>query len=361
MTRRSDTAKRNRKIRNLAIQGYTRGQIANLVHMHVNSVTAILRSFVIRGELMEVANSSPRIYYDPRECAIERTVGSEDENDGCVENIRDASEKGFMNSLPKEGLPLGWVNIHLTGSLVSMKVRKTGEFSGVKIPGSDRQGYWDDELPAGKGMRLRHFHIDLFGQKKIGAVYRIGNRGGCSFTINPGRIYFDPKKISIAKAKELLVDRAKLIAGLLRSTGWQVTDPAIKTQANIRNSRNPELSGIHIGKENDPLAEHIPSGVHDERNDITTDFSPGRMLCESELENISDERLVQVYANIPSALCGIERNQVFLFSVLKKMDENLILLSSNVDKLMAASTGLAAQAVSQAQCTFPKFTGEGYQ
>lgn len=361
MTRRSDTAKRNRKIKNYAIAGYTRGQIASLVHMHVNSVTAILRSFVVRGELMEVANSSPRVYYDPRECAIEQTVGSDDENDGCVENIHDAAEKGFCNSLPKEGLPLGWVNIHLTGSLISMKIRKTGEFGSVRIPDSDKQGYWDDELPAGKGMRLRHFHIELFGQKKIGAVYRMGNRGGCTFTINPGRIYFNPKKISIAKAKELLIDRAKLIAGLLRNTGWQVTDPVIKTQTNVRKNGNPKFSNIHIGKENDPLAEHIPSGVHDERNDITTDFSPGKMLCESELENISDERLVQVYANIPSALCAIERNQAFLFTVLKKMDENLILLSSNVDKLMAASVSLTAQAMSQVQCSFPKFTGEGYQ
>ena len=361
MTSKRDTAKRNRRIRNLAIQGYSRGQIANLVHMHVNSVAAILRSFVVRGELMEVANSSPRIYYDPRECAIEQTVDSDDENDGCVENIRDATEKGFCNSLPKEGLPLGWVNIHLTGSLVSMKIRRTGEFGSVRIPDSNIQGYWDDELPAGKGMRLRHFHIGLFGQKKIGAVYRIGNKGGQTFTVNPGRIYFDPKRISIAKAKELLIDRAKLIAGLLRSTGWQVTDPVIRTQANVRKNRNPEFEGIHIGKENDPLAEHIPSGVHDERNDITTDFSPGRMLCESELENITDERLVQVYANIPSALCSIEKNQAFLFTVLKRMDENLILLSSNVDRLMAASAGLAAQAVSQVQCSFPRFTGEGYQ
>jgi hypothetical protein len=242
-----------------------------------------------------------------------------------------------------------------------MKIRKTGEFGSVRIPDSDKQGYWDDELPAGKGMRLRHFHIELFGQKKIGAVYRVGNRGGQTFTVNPGRIYFNPKKISIAKAKELLIDRAKLIAGLLRNTGWQVTDPEIKTTTNVRRNKGGKFDGIQIGKENDPLAEHIPSGVHDERNDITTDFSPGKMLCESELENITDERLVQVYANIPSALCSIERNQAFLFTVLKKMDENLILLSSNVDKLMAASVSLTAQAMSQVQCGFPKFTGEGYQ
>ncbi len=361
MTRRTDIIKRNRKIKNYAIAGYTRGQIAKLVHLHVNSVAETLRSFVVRGELMEVPNSSPRIYYDPRECAIEQTVDSDEQNDGYVENIHDATEKGFLNSLPKEGLPLGWVNIHLTGSMVSMKIRKTGEFTGVGIPDSKKQGYWDDEIPAGKGMHLRYFHIEIFGQKKIGAVYRYGNRGGASFTINPGRIYFDPKKIPVAKAKDMLIDRAKLIAGLLRSTGWQVTDPVIKTTVNIRNAKNPQLAGVHVGKENDPLAEHIPSGVHDERNDISTDFSPGKMLCESELENISDERLVQVYANIPSALCEIQKNQAFLFTVLKQMGENLVFLSSNVDKLTAISTGLAAQSISQAQCTFPKFTGEGYQ
>ena len=361
MTRKTDTVKRNRKIKNYAIAGYTRGQIAKLVHLHVNSVAEILRSFVVRGELMEVSNSSPRIYYDPRVCAIERTVNPDDENDGCVENIHDAYEKGFLNSLPKEGLPLGWVNIHLTGSLISMKVRKVGEFSGVRIPDSKKQGYWDDEAPAGKGMHLRHFHIELFGQKRIGAIYRYGNKGGSLFSINPGRIYFNPKKISIAKARELLIDRARLIAGLLRTTGWQVTDPVIKTQTNVRKNKNPDLSGIHIGKENDPLAEHIPSGVHDERNDVNTDFSPGKMLCESELENISDERLVQVYANIPSALCEIQKNQAFLFTVLKQMGENLVCLSSNVDKLTVISTGLAAQSVSQTQCSFPKFTGEGYQ
>ena len=37
----------------------------------------------------------------------------------------------------------------------------------------------------------------------------------------------------------MLIDRARLIAGLLRNTGWQVTDPVIKTTVNIRNAKNP--------------------------------------------------------------------------------------------------------------------------
>ena len=107
MTRRSDTAKRNRKIKNYAIAGYTRGQIASMVHMHVNSVAAILRSFVMRGELMEVDNSSPRIYYDPRECAIEQTVDPDEENDGCVETSMMLPKKASAIRCRRKAFPWG--------------------------------------------------------------------------------------------------------------------------------------------------------------------------------------------------------------------------------------------------------------
>lgn len=49
MTLRADIVKRNRRIKNYAIAGYTRGQIAKLVHLYVNFVAEILRSFVVRG------------------------------------------------------------------------------------------------------------------------------------------------------------------------------------------------------------------------------------------------------------------------------------------------------------------------
>lgn len=52
--------KRNEKIRKLAAEGYTRQQIARIVNMHPNSVASILRSYIVREELMEVSNSNPR-------------------------------------------------------------------------------------------------------------------------------------------------------------------------------------------------------------------------------------------------------------------------------------------------------------
>ena len=44
--------KRNEKIRKLAAEGYTRQQIARIVNMHPNSVASILRSYIVREELM---------------------------------------------------------------------------------------------------------------------------------------------------------------------------------------------------------------------------------------------------------------------------------------------------------------------
>lgn len=44
----------------------------------------------------------------------------------------------------------------------------------------------------------------------------------------PGKVYFDPAKITRHRAKQMLLDRALYIASLLKKNGWQVTDPEIK-------------------------------------------------------------------------------------------------------------------------------------
>lgn len=150
MTRRADIVKRNRRIKNYAIAGYTRGQIAKLVHLHVNSVAEILRSFVVRGKLMEVPNSSPRIYYDPRECAIEQTVDSDEQNDVYVENIHDATEKGFLNSLPEGETKPIWTD--------GMMTRE--EWIGVMFPLLKAEG-------VNQTQTCKAFHMDHRRLKKL--------------------------------------------------------------------------------------------------------------------------------------------------------------------------------------------------
>ena len=110
--------KRNEKIRKLAAEGYTRQQIARIVNMHPNSVASILRSYIVREELMEVPNSNPRVYYDPHVRAMGDVGAKTDKNDGSVENIAVLVERGFSDTLPRGGLPNGWVNMHISGIAV---------------------------------------------------------------------------------------------------------------------------------------------------------------------------------------------------------------------------------------------------
>lgn len=188
MIPRKERTRRNERIRSLAAEGYTRQQIARIVRMHPNSVASILRSYITRGELMEVANSNPRVYYDPHVRAIGCDVDGTNENGGSVENFAALVERGFADYVPAGGLPQTWVNIHISGIAVSMKVRTTGSFDDVPSPGGGYCGYWDRPKAAGKGMTLYHCHLpNIFRQKKVGAVFRKGSKGGCTFTVNPGR------------------------------------------------------------------------------------------------------------------------------------------------------------------------------
>ena len=341
--------KRNEKIRRLAVEGYTRQQTGRIVHLHPNSVASILRAYIVRGELMEVPNTNPRVYYDPHVRAIEEDVEKTRENGGCVENIALIVSRGYSDCMPEGGLPPGWVNMHLTGMAISMKVRKVGTFDDIPSPGVGYCGYWDRPKAAGKGMTLRHCHLPhIFRQRKVGAVFRQGSKGGRTFTVNPGRIYFDPEKISQYQAKQLLLDRAMLIASLLERNGWQVTDPEIK-------------GTVHIGKENDPLAEFIPYELHDDRNQISVDFSPGKMTCESEIEGGVDDEGLCFYANVPKHFQELKREHEVMKGFLKEQSEMMIDLSANVDMLLSITMKLTTQAAAQVQCSFPRFTGEGYQ
>ena len=349
MTPNAGRTKRNEKIRELAAEGYTRPQIARIVKLHPNTVGSVLRAYIARGELMVVADSNPKVYYDPHVHAIGADVQESNENGGNVENIATLVSRGWAESRPRGGLPKGWVNMHISGMAITMKIRKTGSFEDVPSPGKGYCGYWDPPKSAGKGMTLHHCHLPyIFLQRKVGAVFRQGSRGGCVFIVNPGRVYFDPRKVSQHQAKQLLLKRAEYIASLLSKNGWQLTDPEIKGR-------------IHIGKEDDELAEHLTAGVHDNRQQITVDFSPGTMECETEIENGIDDEGLEIYANLPEYVREMKAVHANQKEMLKEQAEMIGMLMSNVDSLITLSAKLTTQAAMQMQNLFPRFTGEGYQ
>ena len=333
MTTLADKQKRNDRIKDLAIAGTPIKKIASLFNMSPSRVRAVLNDMVSRGVLIRIPNSSPAIYEDPRP-RVTLTNG-EDQETGENEGF-DENNEYILPCLPSSGtLPLGWVNKHLSG-FVKFDVRRKGTFDKVPVDRA-KPGEWGDPKMAGKGQTAWRCKFELFGQE-LSVTYYESDYGRTQFRVNVGRIYIRRDKVDDSKVKDLFISRANYVAGLLRATGWRVS--------------NPEIRGtLHTAKENDPLAKFIPKDVNDAGNDIIVDTSPG--VPETEMEHCSDPELEQIYANMPSAIkelrqgvaanaaCmeGVRKDIADMMAHLNALREVLALNSSVLDDV----TGVAVK------------------
>ena len=275
---------RDAKIRDLAIAKTPIRKIASIVEMTPDGVRKILNKMVSRGELVRIPNTSPAIYEDPR-TRVTSINGGEPKSivdDGYVE-----MDVPLMSCLPGSGaLPLGWVNRHISGH-IAFTVRKKGSFDSVPCgDGVGYCGFWDKPKPAGNGQTAWECHLKLYGQN-LSVLYYESTHGKIQFRVHVGRVYVKPKEVDVQRTIDIFLSRANFVAGLLRATGWQVSDPVIK-------------GVVHQGRENDPLADYVTPKLHNDGDDIIVDYSPG--CPEIEMEDCSDEEKNQIFANIPGTL-----------------------------------------------------------
>jgi hypothetical protein len=182
------------------------------------------------------------------------------------------------------------------------------------------------------------------------------------FYVNPGRVYYYPDKVKVQVVVDHFLERALYIAKLLENTGWEVTDPQL-----------PKRYQLHRGKEGDPLAALIPPRYHDEGQDITSDTSPDYL--ETEMENATDEELVEIYAAMPTAIAkvrdGVSANSdeitvmkgelVGLKDVVGMQGDVIRSMVSNLSELTKGMAHVSALETSAMTKRFSQFTGEGYQ
>ena len=273
-----------------------------------------------------------------------------------------AGSGGVMDSLPPSGvLPLGWVNHHISG-FVSFRVRKAGTFGDVPDPRIGFCGYWEGPSSGGTGQTLHRCRLRLFGQEITVAFFE-STHGTTQFRVHPGRVYVDAAKVGAQRSKEILVERATYVAGLLRATGWQVTDPEVR-------------GVLHTAREGDPLARMIPPDRNDESDDIVVDSSPG--APETEMEGCEDDEAIAIYANIPSAVkevrAGVSANAsrigemrgdlVALREVLGLQADAIAALAGNVTALAEVQTRVAGMFMDDARAKVQQavraFDGRGY-
>ncbi len=358
MTGREAAAKRNERIRELVLERVPIKSIASMFGLHPNSVRAVIEKLVRSGQLVRIHDTSPAVYADP--CA--RVTPKDGAREGTVPRGGYAGSGGVMDCLPPSGrLPQGWVNHHISG-YVSFRVRKAGTFGDVPDPRIGFCGYWEAPRSGGNCQTLRMCRLRLFGQEPTVAFY-VSTRGTMQFRVHPGRVYVDASKIGAQRSREILVERAEYIAGLLRATGWQVSDPEIR-------------GVLHTARENDPLAKLIPADRNDRSDDIVVDSSPG--VPETEMEGCEDDEAIAIYANIPSAVKemreGVSANAssigemrgdlVALREVLGLQADAIAALAGNVTALagvQARVAGIMAEdARAKVECAVRAFDGRGY-
>ena len=357
--RPSEKEIRYKTIKELALEGNCGNRIATIMGLPPTTVRGILGNLVAKGELVRVPNSSPALYTDPRARVSLTEAGKSESahNEPIVKN-----NVPLFDALPDSGrLPLGFVNRHLSG-FIAFKVRVRGTFDEVIEPGSGPCGKWSEPASGGKGQTRWNCILDLFGQTLTVSFYE-STHGTLQFRLFPGRVYLDPTRVSLKKAEDYMMQRAHYVASLMRATGWQVTDPVVK--------------GVwHTAKENDPLARLIPSDRNDESDDIIVDKSPG--VPETEMEDDSDEELVRIYANMPSAIKAVGEaaagasakadsmlsEVVSLRQVVVAQSEVIAMLMGNVTALAEVQAKFATMSASQVQCqirdAFSSFDGRGY-
>lgn len=293
---------RERKVKALLLSGHSRHAIASKLRISKSTVYDIVANLEHYGEVRAIPGTkNPVVYEDPSpRPIIPPTEGCTDESGNDGRAVQKNGPSGNCDDLPDIDLrgvyvgpkcPDGYVTAHMSGGIRFMKVRKTGTYEPIRDVHGSIVGIWDPEKPtAMKGNRVRSAKITIFGSEMT-LQFRIGSKGGTVFTVNPGRIYLDPRMFeSQEEAKAVFIDRALYIAGLLRSNGWQLTDPVIRGMFDYAIPQSP-------------LVAHLPKGTDFGGSDIFVDTSPGEPEAEmSESAGLSDWEKVQIFANIPSEI-----------------------------------------------------------
>ena len=359
MTVRARKTKRDEKIKKMLVECYPITQIARFCKISPTRVRQIKDSFLASGELMAVPHTKPVIYIDPRAHAL----GAEfSDNDRGAERNGLTREPSYVrDSLPPNGrLPLGMINAHIKGR-ISMTVRKKGQMKDIKGPDGLYVGYWDEPTSGGKGKKHWKAHLRLFRQE-LSVNYYESSKGTTEFYVNPGRVYYYPNKVKVHEVTDHFIERALYIANILKNSGWEVTDPQL-----------PKKFQLHRGKEGDPLAALIPPRYHDEGQDITSDTSPDYL--ETEIENATDEELVEIYASMPTAIAkvrqGVSANSeeitvmkgelIGLKEVVEMQGDVIRSMVSNLSELTKGMAHISTLETSAITKRFTQFTGEGYQ
>ena len=266
------------KVKIRLLSGQSAHSIAKSLRKSASTIYSVRDRLIYYGELRQIPGTkNPICYEEPTQPDTHGIVNY----GGGVRN--------YTHPAPRDG----WIALHLSGSII-FKIRKVGNFDTIRDKRGFTVGYWESKVKNPQGATQYKGHVRLYGQD-LTFTYRHGNRGAQSFAFYPKRIYMDPDFFTKERAESAILDRAELLAELLRLSGWRLSDPEKRGK-------------MHYPLIDHGLIRHFDKDIHIEGGDCFVDCSGGEPELELSEGIEEEEAKVKLMANLPTRFLDVERS-----------------------------------------------------
>ena len=253
-----------RRIRALLLDGQSRKRVASIMGISYGSVRAVSDRLEYLGYIRRVPGAvSPIMYYDP---ALASTDKLQQTNVRC-----DRPQRSTLDPVAVPDPTLS--RVHLAGSY-TCDVLHEGTTDPIRDRAGRLLGHWRADTVAMRGRMDRYGDLTIDGAPVTICLRR--GKSSLTLAVWPGEVWLSGLD-SYNRGAQLLEDRAKLMAELLRLNGWRLGPPALK-------------GVVHAAHVDSPILPRMDRRTIDESAPIQPDTSNGQ--CEVEAFSNEDNNLL---------------------------------------------------------------------
>lgn len=333
MVQRNILNKKQKKVIKLLCEGYSIPTVASNIGMSLSGTYTMVANLCRRGYIVKnSATASPAMYYKPIKDEKSTIPQTEKKSESLPP---DYANPTIPPTICRDGVyftnpPEKSIRWHMADG-IHFKVRAVGSFDDITFCGR-KIGGWDnvrdfktqpDKIDRKRELIYHKGYINAFGQH-MKILYYNGVNCGNQFTLFPGSIFTVPGRYDKSDMSLMFSDRALWIAGVLRNTNWQITEPTFSKKNVHWATRDPDL-----------LQHYKHSGHVTDDDDLIVDTSDGIDEVEAEHwgnDPLGDEKAI-LMAKLPERILTAESDIKGLKSELSKL-ERLDEMGTVLDKVL---------------------------
>mgnify|MGYP000865092397 CR=1 FL=1 len=253
-----------RRIRALLLDGQSRKRVASIMGISYGSVRAVSDRLEYLGYIRRVPGAvSPIMYYDP-------AVASTD----TLQQTNVPYDTPQRSTLDYTAVPDPTLSrVHLAGSY-TCEVLHEGTTDPIRDRAGRLLGHWRADTVAMRGRTDRYGDLTVDGATVTICLRR--GKSSLTLAVWPGEVWLSGAD-AYNRGAQLLEDRTKLMAELLRLNGWRLGPPALK-------------GVVHAAHVDSPILPRMDRQAIDDNAPIQPDTSGGQ--CEVEAFNNADNNIL---------------------------------------------------------------------